>query len=129
MTLVDVDSDLLSLEIKIINLIIKNNLASFCISLYVYPFIYISLYVYTPSIYLFSQSSCFYICLSVFMFFYICIPPYVLTSYEVKDLDNNIVICKEIFSRCNQYFNTKTKLVCNKQLKAGARLLATAAII
>ena len=40
-----------------------------------------------------------------------------------------MVICKEIFSRCNQYFKTKTKLICNKQLKAGARLLATAVII
>ena len=53
-----------------------------------------------------------------------------LTSYEVKYLDNNnIVICKEIFSHYNQYFKTKTKLICNKQLKAGAKLLAIAVII
>ena len=65
------------------------------------------------------------------MLFCVYIPSYILyfASYEVKDLDNNIVICKEIFSRYNQYFKTKTKLVCNKQLKGGARLLASAAII
>lgn len=45
-----------------------------------------------------------------------------LASYEVKDLDNSLVIYKE-------YFEAKTTLICNKQLKTGARLLASAAII
>ena len=68
----------------------------------------------------------------MYMSFRVYFPSYILylASYKVKDLDNNnIIICKEIFSRCNQYFKTKTKLICNKQLKAGARLLATAVII
>lgn len=52
-----------------------------------------------------------------------------LVSYKKKNLDNNIIIYKEIFSCCNQYFKIKTKLICNKQLKTNPRLLVTVAII
>lgn len=46
-----------------------------------------------------------------------------------KEKNNNNISLKKIFSHCNQYFEAKNQLICNKRLKAGARLLATAAII
>lgn len=52
-------------------------------------------------------------------------PPHVYPSVCMRpSVDNNMIICKNIFSRCNQYFKAKTKLICNRELKAGARLLA-----
>lgn len=40
-----------------------------------------------------------------------------------------MIICKENYLSYNQYFEVKTKLFCNEQLKTGAQLPAIVAII